>query len=256
MSGAGRAARFAGVSTLAAVLSAGLAGCGNGSGGGASAGAGTPLGVSALTGSYVFMATGTDPNDGDYSVVGSFVADGKGNITSGVADYNLGSGVDYNVPLTGTYTASSGAASITLTDGGSVNDTFTAPLSTVGGSKLTNFDGSGSGSLFPQVTSGFAPAGTYSFSLTGEEDGVVSGSGQFVAGTSGAFTSGTATLTNGSTSLSYSAVTGLLGPTGTGGRGFANIEGNNLAYYVIGPNQIQLMGIDPQLLVTGLATKM
>jgi hypothetical protein len=77
-----------------------------------------------------------------------------------------------------------------------------------------------------------------------------------VAAASGAFTSGNLTLVNGSTSSSYSTVTGLLGPAASNGRGFANIEGNNLAYYVIGPNQVQFMGIDPQLLLTALAQKM
>lgn len=247
----GRIIWCAGVSAVAVALVA----CGNGSGP-STATTTTPLGVSALTGSYVFVATGTDPTDGDYSVVGSFVADGKGGITSAVADYNLGSGVDYNVPLTGSYTATSGAASITLTDGGSVNDTFTATLVKTGQTTLTSFDGTGSGFLFPQVTSGFVPAGTYSFSLAGEEDGIVSGSGQFVAGSSGAFTSGSLTLSNGQTSGAYPTVTGLLTPPAASGRGFANIEGNNLAYYVIGPNQVQFMGIDPQLLVTALAQKM
>jgi len=245
---------YAAASLVASALCAGLAGCGNG--GGAATAAPTPPGVSALTGSDVFVATGTAPNAGDYSVVGSFIADGKGNITSGVADYNLGSGVDYNVPLSGSYTASSGSASITLTDGGSVKDTFMATLGTAGETALSNFDGSGSGFLFPQTTSGFVPAGTYSFSLSGEEDGVVSGSGQLVAAASGAFTSGSLTFTNGSTASSYSSVIGLLGPTASSGRGFANIEGTNMAYYVIGPNQIQFMGLDPQLLVTALAQKM
>ena len=215
-----------------------------------------PLGTSALTGSYVFSVTGTDPTDGDYSVLGSFVADGQGHITSGIADYNLGSGVDDNVALTGAYTASGGTATITLMDSGVVKDTFTAVLVTSGSTPVASFDGSGSGTLYPQVASGFAPAGTYSFSVKGEGDGVISGSGQIVAAASGAFTSGSLTFSDGQTSQTYSPVTGLLGPTAASGRGFANIEGNNLAYYVIGPNQIQMMGLDARYLLTIPAQKM
>ena len=215
-----------------------------------------PLGATSLSGSYVFTATGTDSGDGDYSVVGSFVADGAGHITSGVADYNLGSGIDDNVSLTGSYTASGGTATVTLMDSGVVKDTFTAVLVNSGSTTLASFDGTGSGTLYPQVTSGYTTAGTYSFSIKGEGDGVISGSGQVVAAASGAFTSGNLTLTNGSASQTYSAVTGLLGPTGAGGRGFANIEGNNLAYYVVGPSQIQMMGIDARYLLTIPATKM
>ena len=179
-----------------------------------------------------------------------------GHITSGVADYNLGSGIDDNVALTGSYTASGGTATVTLMDSGVVKDTFTAVLVNSGSTTLASFDGTGSGTLYPQVTSGYTTAGTYSFSIKGEGDGVISGSGQVVAAASGAFTSGNLTFTNGSASQTYSTVTGLLGPTGAGGRGFANIEGNNLAYYVVGPSQIQMMGIDARYLLTIPATKM
>lgn len=250
----GTIGKFLGASAFSLALIA----CGNGMSGSSGSSSSTTLALttSALSGSYVFTATGTDPNDGDYSVAGSFVADGKGNITSAVADYNLGSGVDDNVPLTGTYTVSGGTIAVTLMDGGSVKDTFnTAPINS-GSAGVSSFDGTGTGKLYAQTTSGFSPAGTYSFSLAGEGDGTISGSGQFVAAASGAFTSGSLTLTDAQTSLTYSTVSGLLGPTAASGRGFANIEGNNLAYYVIGPNQIQMMGIDARYLLTIPAQKM
>ncbi len=214
-----------------------------------------PLGVSALSGSYVFTASGTDPNDGDYSVVGSFTADGKGNITGGVADYNLGSGVDENVPLTGTYSVTAGTASVTLTDGGSVKDTFTTTLVNSGSGLVQNFDGTGNGTLYPQSASSFTAPGSYSFSLAGEGDGVISGSGTFTAGATGAFTAGSLTFTDAQTAESYPAISGYLGTPEAGGRGFANIEGNNLAYYVIGSNNIQMMGLDERILLTVPAQK-
>ncbi len=241
-------AKYAGTSLLALVLSA----CGNS----------TPpppamtLGSSALSGTYVFSVTGTDASDGDYSVLGSFTADGKGGISGGSADYNLGSGVDTNVQLTGGYTVANGTAQITLSDGGVVKDTFTTTLVSTGTSTVASFDGTGSGKLYPQVTAGFSPAGTYSFSVSGEGDGTISGSGQVVAAASGSFTSGNLTFTDAQSSISYPTVTGFLGPLSAGGRGFANIAGNNLAYYVIGPNQIQMMGIDDRFLLTIPAQKM
>ncbi len=214
-----------------------------------------PLGASALSGSYVFTASGTNSSDGDYSVIGSFTADGKGNITSGVADYNLGSGVDENVPLTGTYTVATGTATVTLTDGGSVNDTFITTLVNSGTAQLQGFDGTGSGTLYPQVTSGFTAPGSYSFSLAGEGDGVISGSGTFTAAATGPFTAGSLTFTDAQDAQSYATITGFLGTPETGGRGFANIEGNNLAYYVVGPNNIQMMGLDERILLTVPAQK-
>lgn len=213
-------------------------------------------GTSDLSGSYVFQASGSDTNDGDYSVLGSFVADGKGNITSAVADYNLGSGVDDNVPLTGTYTVTSGGAvTITLTDGASVKDSFTATLVGTGSTPLQNFDGSGSGNLFKQTTSGFTPPGNYSFSVTGEGQGTITGSGQFVAGTNGTFTGGNLTLTDAQTSQTYATVTGFLTTPLTSGRGQAALVGSNLAYYVVGPNLILMLGLEEQNLLMIPATK-
>lgn len=235
------------------LLTAALNGCGN-------SGPSAPpasLGTSALSGNFVFSVTGTDPADGDYSVLGSFQADGKGNITNGVADYNLGSGVDANVTLTGTYTVNSGAATITLLDSGVVKDTFTAVLVNTGSTPVQNFDGSGSGTLYSQVTAGFVTPGTYSFSLQGEGDGTISGSGQFVAGSAGAFAGGDLTFTDGQTATNYTSLAGYLAAPAAGtGRGFASLEGNNLAYYVVGPNQIQMMGLDARYLLTIPAQKM
>lgn len=216
----------------------------------------TPVaGVDDVSGGYVFQASGTDSNDGDYSVLGSFVADGKGNITSAVADYNLGSGVDQNVTLTGTYTVSGTTATVNLTDGGSVKDSFTATVPTSGSSPLQNFDGSGSGKFYKQTTSGFVTPGTYSFSVTGEGQGTITGSGQFVAGTGGTFTGGNLMLTDAQTSLSYPTVTGFLAAPMTSGRGQAALVGSNLAYYVVGPNQILMLGLNEQNLLYIPATK-
>ena len=215
----------------------------------------TPPGVSDVSGSYVFQASGTDTNDGDYSVLGSFVADGKGNITSAVADYNLGSGVDPNVSLTGTYTVTSGTATINLTDGGSVKDSFTATIVSTGSTSLANFDGSGSGTLYKQTTSGFTTPGNYSFSITGEGQGTITGSGQFVAGSSGTFTGGNLTFTDAQTSTTYSSVTGFLATPLTSGRGQGALIGSNLAYYVVGPNQILMLGLNDQNLLMIPVTK-
>jgi hypothetical protein len=207
-------------------------------------------------GSYVFTATGTSSVDGDYSVIGSFVADGSGNITSAVADYNLGSGIDANVALTGTYTVSGNVATVTLTNSTkSFTDTFNTNLGN-GTSPVTNFDGTGTGMLYPQVTSGFTPAGTYSFTATGEADGTVSGSGSFVVGaTGGTFTSGSSSFTTNATTITAATATGFLYVPQAGGRGQGALQGNNLAYYVIGPKQIVAINLDSGSLLVIPATK-
>jgi hypothetical protein len=91
--------------------------------------------------------------------------------------------------------------------------------------------------------------------LTGEGQGTITGSGQFVAGASGAFTGGNLTFNDSQTSTSYSTVTGFLGAPLTSGRGQAALVGSNLAYYVVGPNQILMLGLNEQNLIYIPATK-
>jgi hypothetical protein len=79
-----------------------------------------------LNGHYAFLLRGYD-GDGDTTIAGSFVADGQGNISSGIADYVFIAGLDRvpAVTLTGTYSVSSdNRASITITSGTSRNTTF------------------------------------------------------------------------------------------------------------------------------------
>jgi hypothetical protein len=206
-------------------------------------------------GSYVFTATGTSSVDGDYSVIGSFVADGSGNISSGVADYNLGSGIDSGVALSGTYTLVGNVATVTLTNSTKTfTDTFNTNLGN-GVSNVSNFDGTGSGTLYPQTTSGFTPAGTYAFTAKGEGDGTISGSGSFVANAGGTLVSGNTTFTTNATTLTTTTATGFLYAPQTGGRGQGALQGNNLAYYVIGPKQIVALNLDSGSLLLIPATK-
>ena len=245
--------RVLGASALALALTA----CG-GSGSNTTTGTGTGTAtVGSLSGNFVFSAVGTDPTDGDYAVAGSFVADGKGNITSGVADYNLGSGVDPDVPLTGTYTVSgTGAVVVNLTDGGSVKDTITTTVVPASGSSpISSFDGTGTGTLYTQVATGFTPAGTYNFTVGGEGNNTVSGSGSVVAGSAGTFTSGSLTYTDGATTNNYTNPSGFVFTPNAIGRGQAALNGDNLSYYVIGPKQVEFIGLDARALLILPATK-
>jgi hypothetical protein len=74
---------------------------------------------SKLNGQYAFLLGGYD-GDGNVAMAGSFTADGNGNITSGVADYNFSSAifVATNLTFTGTYSVGSdnrGSITITVT---------------------------------------------------------------------------------------------------------------------------------------------
>ena len=238
---------------VASVAVASLAGCG-----GSSSSTSTPTSPVtpvALTGTYVLSATGTDPSDGLYDVAGVLTFDGNGHITSGVADYNLGSGIDMNVQLTGTYTYAGTAALVTLTDGAGLQDTFTLAISSSGASTVQGFDASGSGTLTPQTATNFATTGTYTYSLSGQGNNALTSTGGFTVA-AGTITSGTQTNTDGADVSSYSTLTGILEPVQTDGRGQAAIGGYTFGYYPVTANQIVLVGLDDRALLYGTATKM
>ena len=113
-----------------------------------------------LSGTYVFSVTGTDTNGNFITMVGTFNADGKGNISStgGVIDVNGTAGVEaaeaaitagtYNVGADGRPTGSSsgvGAGLLTLQTASSVY-TFDYVLTSSEHGLLTEFDTNGSAS--------------------------------------------------------------------------------------------------------------
>jgi hypothetical protein len=70
-----------------------------------------------LNGQYAFLLEGYD-GDGELAMAGSFTADGNGNITNGIADYNFSSAifVATNLAFTGTYSiGSDNRGSMTIT---------------------------------------------------------------------------------------------------------------------------------------------
>lgn len=211
--------------------------------------------VAQLNGAFTFSANGTDPADGDYFVAGSFTADGKGGL-NGLEDLNLGSGVDSNVPFTGTYQIdSSGAVFATISDGTGVPTflTFSVPSGS-SGAKL-NYDGTGSGTLQAQTASAFSNAGTFTFTLNGEGEGTVTASGSFATDVTGSFTAGTESFQDGQFNRDTTALGGVLTPAFGGGRGTAVIGPDIFAYYVVSQNKMILAGLGDSTLIYGTATK-
>jgi hypothetical protein len=235
----------------ASIAAVTLAGCG---GSNSSTSTPTPPVTASLSGTYVLSANGNDGTDGLYDVAGVLKFDGSGHIT-GVADYNLGSGIDMNVPLTGTYTLAGTAALVTLTDGAGLQDTFTLAISSSGPSTVAGFDGSGSGTLTPQTATSFATSGTYTYSLSGQGNNALTSTGGFTV-TAGTITAGTQTDTDGAVVSNYSSITGILEPVQADGRGQAAIGPYTFSYYPVTANQIVLIGLDDRALLYGTAQKM
>lgn len=244
--------RYAGYLVLF-VMAAFVAACGGGNS--SSSNTATTIAPSMkFSGTFAFSATGTDPSDGDYFVAGSLTADGKGSVT-GIEDFNLGSGVDSSVPFTGTYTVdSSSNVTLTLSDGTGTPTFLTFPAPSGSASTKLSYNGTAAGTLQPQ-TSGFANAGTYKFTLSGEGEAAVTASGTFTLGGAGVIASGSEQYQDGNYMRSTQALSGIVSPTFTGGRGTAVIGSNLFSYYAVSPNQIILAGLEDNVLLFGTATK-
>lgn len=250
MSITNRALRTIAVCLGASTLAAGLVACSSSGSQPVTPGGPSPA---TLSGPFTFTVTGTDPSDGAYAVAGALTFDGAGKVT-GVADYNLGSGIDENVPLSGTYTIAGRVALVTLTDGEGTQDTFSSSIAQLGSSPVSAFDGTGTGTLTAASGTAYAPAGTYTFSLSGQGDNTLTSTGGFVV-KGNSITSGTETDTDGATVRSYTTLSGLVAPVQANGRGRAAIGGYSFGYYPITSNQIALVGLDDRALLSGTAQK-
>jgi len=208
-----------------------------------------------LRGSYVFFASGTDPRKGDYFVAGSLTSDGRGNLT-GVEDLKRGSTLDSAVQLEGTYQLDSiGTVSATLFDGTAMAATLTFVIPSGSAKAAFLYNGTGTGTVQRQSTSGFSNVGKFDFKLSGKgEEGEASASGSFTTSSTGEISTGTEEFEDGIFSRTTEALTGQLGTQLGRGRGVAIIGLHKFSYYVVSPNQIILAGLDRSTSLFGTAT--
>lgn len=163
-----------------------------------------------LNGQYAFLVEGFD-GDGELAMAGSFTADGQGNITQGVADYNFSSSifVATNLTFAGAYSMGSdnrGSMTITVTSPHAFTSGFTQTFSFSVGSlnggiatrgrmiELDNKEIWTTGILAKQDPAAFATAaitGGYAFGFTG------AASSGFPLNAIGRFTAGGGSLSAG-----------------------------------------------------------
>ena len=138
---------------------------------------GADVSNSKLNGHYAFLLNGFD-GDGDLGLAGSLMADGNGNVVSGLLDYNAILGQATNAPITGSYAVTAdNRAALTITVQG-FSLTFSAALeSFVNGvataGRMIELDGNvGTGILAkqdPTVFSNTAINGDYAFGFSGRQ---------------------------------------------------------------------------------------
>ena len=179
-----------------------------------------------LQGPYAFTLNGYNQGQPFYTV-GSFIADGNGNITSGVLDQASASGVNTNVTFTGTYNLPVGSTTGTITITSALGTSnYSIAVSTTGDSELieTDMNVYGSGLVKKQSTTTLPlSASAYAFGLFGSDSGGngYAGAGVFAVDSNLNVTGGEEDTNDNGTASGQLAITGgaLVNPDGTTGRG-------------------------------------
>ena len=209
------------------------------------------FGTASLNGHYVLLATQRDNSSGTGFAFrgGTFVADGKGNITGGVTDFNSSAGLAANVAISsGTYTVGAdGRGTATIVDANG-SHTFAFALTSNARGQLIEFDNAGvtSGYLRLQDQTAIATlSGPFVFSLFGDNAGPFAAVGQ-LSFTAGNIT-GTEDVSNLGTPQQIPSITGTYS-VGTSGRGTMSLSSilgtTTFAFYIIDTSNVALVDID------------
>lgn len=219
-----------------------------------------PTNNSKMQGQYAFLFKGFD-SAGVYEAAASFVADGNGNVTSGIEDINRTSGPHPGLAISGTYQiGGDNRGTLTLKSNlGTSTFAFALNGSARAGS-LVESDNSGirgSGAMKLQDPTAFDPSvfsGGYALSLTGAD-----AAGGRIAAIGSIFPSGVGTISGSSLDVNdagdmmptFGTFSGTYGVDGTGhGRATLVIPGFdggtfNFALCAISANEYFILSIDP-----------
>ena len=233
-----------------------------------------------LHGNYAFMVNGWKSSTDAQSTVGSFVADGAGNISSGSIDIGDQIKGPQTATITGTYcVSSSNLVGISLAAGGGASGTalFEGVLDSTGNGHIIRYDNSSTevsaGLLRKQTTTAFSTSkisGNYAFGFVGANQssnrfglagefnsngsGTLTGSGDYDSSCSGGSCSGNVGTTN-LTASDFSVV------SSTTGRGTVSIFVSapavtvNFVFYVVSSSEVLMMAADntesPSLIMAG-----
>jgi hypothetical protein len=257
-----------GVTFLAAIaLACFTAACGGGGNGITANPAPTPsagpYSASSLNKTYAFEMSGTD-SGGFFARVGSFAANGAGQITGGVQDINSASipGAATLTFTSGSYTVdTNGKGTLTLIDATGTLQ-FSIVLTSATGGFITETDGiaTASGNFTAQDTTAFSTfpsniSGPYAFDFSGQDPSGFAESviGQFTGNGAGGISAGTVDINDDFTASGVQPVTsGTFTKDATNGpnfgRGTATFTANgstfNFAFYIVGANRMKFLRRD------------
>jgi hypothetical protein len=214
-----------------------------------------------LHGYYAFSVRGFDPN-GLFVAAGSFLADGNGNISGGIADINNTTTLSLSQSFSGTYSIYQnglGIMTLNLPWGGAGSHVFALSMMADGDANIIEFDDStgggtrNSGVLLRQDTSAFSTPFTsgnyYAFGFLGIDSNKnrfgVAGDFQAVGtGTAGTFQNGLLDSDDASSGIASSVpFTGTY--TSSNGRVLATIGTSSYSFYVVNSTELLVVEIDP-----------
>ena len=216
-----------------------------------------------LSGNYTFSINGFN-SAGPVLMEGSFVADGSGNISSGVFDLNSAGGMPHtNVGFKGTYSLQpNGLGTMSITPTLNKPMTFSIAVSSTGDGRLVLNNESnsylpntwGSGAIRLQNPSAFSfqqIAGNFASGLSGVDPSVnrFAGASAFQIDLTGRLTGVIDTNDNGVASNNVPTAASLFAPDPTSGRGTAMFVTKGIlthwVYYVTSANELNLLSTDP-----------
>jgi len=213
-----------------------------------------------LNGTYAFLLQGFDAG-GPVAIAGSFIADGKGNLTGGIEDINRTSGAAASLAFTGTYTVNAdnrGAMTLTSTLGASH---FAFALGSIaagvaGLGHVVEFDAAGPnvvGIIKKQDATAFSLAAVSGNFATGMSGAGSTGlpyalAGSFTANGLGVISAGDLDTKGPGLVAANTAFTGTY-TVAANGRGTSTLTVGtsviNQAFYVISANELLMISTDP-----------
>jgi Putative Ig domain len=213
-----------------------------------------------LQGHYAFYLNGFTAA-GPWTLAGSFVSDGNGNITSGLVDGNSIAGQPFNTQLTGTYViTSSGLNTMTIQGQSWGPVTLAFVLNSTGDGRIIEYDDTtgqgsrGSGVLRKADPSTFSLdqlIGNWAFGMAGAGSSGerFTNVGQFYMDTPGNISSGSCDVNDGGyfSTCTFTGTVSAVDPET--GRATVTVQSNNgtqhLAIYVVSIRELVMEQIDP-----------
>lgn len=218
-----------------------------------------------LNGSYAFSLTGEDTN-GFFLALGSFQADGQGNLLSGVEDLNDGTGVSQDISLSGYYSVDPDGRGVARLYNQNGYLDFSLVVLTSSHIKFMVFDtiAGGGGDVFKSDSTAFnasAISGYYSFGFDGFDtnNNPSTTVGTFTADGAGNITTGEEDISELGTVTSSLTLTGTYSLNSVTGRGTASFVTANdtrtFAFQVVSANTLLFMELEFSPAVVGTAYK-